>query len=86
MLAFRKNFHAMTSLTEVSVILRWTEEDSGSSALALASSSALQFPGIQLCSGIQISVTLKRPERNQVFFNVQGFLHSKSEVEIAELG
>ena len=74
MLAFRKNFHAMTSLTEVSDIPKSTEEDSGSSALALASSSALQFSGKLLRSGIQISVTLKRPERSQVFFNVQGFL------------
>ena len=36
MLAFRKNFRAIVSLQELRGIPKLTEEDSGSSALALA--------------------------------------------------
>ena len=39
-----------------------TEDDSGRRAIALANSSALQFPGISLCPGTHTSETLvKRP-------------------------
>ena len=61
-LASRNNFRAISSLTETSGIPNSIEEDSGRSAAALASSSALHFPGMLLCPETPTSEILKRPE------------------------
>ena len=62
----RENFLAMTTLNDVSGILKsLIEKDSGKSIPALARSSALQCPGMSQCPGTQISVTLNRPEKRR---------------------
>ena len=63
-LASRDNLRVIASLNDVSCFPTLIEEDSGCSAPALASMSAFQFPGMSQCSGAQVSVTLKRPERS----------------------
>ena len=57
----RKNLCTMASLTDVSGIPKSIEEDSESSAPALASSAVSR--NITMCPGTQISMTQKRPEK-----------------------
>ena len=63
-LVYRKNFRLISKLTEASSTRYSIEKDSGRSALTLASSSVLQFPGILLCLRTYTSETLvMRPKR-----------------------
>ena len=80
-LAHRKKFCAMISLRQV---VSSIEEDSGSSAQTMAISSALQFRGILLCTGIQISVTRKCPGRGSGDISWRSWSYSQHSTEIVD--
>ena len=75
-LVSRDNFHAMGSLNEVSGIPKSIEEDSGRSSSALASLSALQFPGISKCpprTKVEAAVTF--PDDPRIIRNIRQRLY-----------